>query len=125
MDVIDLNYDNKDMRAAMIAAMKYWISEAQIDGFRCDMAHLVPLDFWVQAKQECEKMKDLFWLAETDVKEYHKVFDVSYAWKWMHASENFYKQKASLTDVENTLKIYAAYPEDAFKLFFTSNHDEN
>ena len=43
VDVIDLNYENADMRKAMIAAMKYWISEADIDGFRCDMAHLVPL----------------------------------------------------------------------------------
>ncbi len=125
VDVIDLNYQNKDMRAAMIECMKYWISECDIDGFRCDMAHLVPLDFWVDAKQQCETIKPLFWLAECEVPEYHKVFDVTYAWKWMHATENLVKNYASLQNVKEVLKEYQNYPENALKLFFTSNHDEN
>jgi len=44
-DVIDLNYDNQDMRAAMIEAMRYWVETAGIDGFRCNIAHLVPINF--------------------------------------------------------------------------------
>ncbi|HEY2727303.1 MAG TPA: alpha-amylase family glycosyl hydrolase, partial [Parafilimonas sp.] len=125
MDVIDLNYQNKEMRTAMIECMKYWITECDIDGFRCDMAHLVPLDFWVDAKQQCETIKPLFWLAECEVPEYHKVFDVTYAWKWMHATEKLVKDYASLQDVKDVLKTYQDYPQDALKLFFTSNHDEN
>ena len=93
--------------------------------FSCDMAHLVPLDFWVDAKQQCETIKPLFWLAECEVPEYHKVFDVTYAWKWMHATEKLVKDYASLQDVKNVLKEYQDYPQDALKLFFTSNHDEN
>jgi glycosidase len=125
VDVIDLNYANKDMRAAMIADMRYWIKECDIDGFRCDMAHLVPLDFWVEAKQRCETAKELFWLAECEVPEYHKVFDVSYSWKWMHATENLIRGFAGLQEIKNVLKEYQDYPPGALKLFFTSNHDEN
>jgi glycosidase len=125
IDVIDLDYTNKDLRAAMIASMQYWIDECNIDGFRCDMAHLVPLDFWVEAKQQCESLKELFWLAECEVPEYHKVFDVSYAWKWMHATENLIRGFAGLHDVKNVLKEYQDYPTGALKLLFTTNHDEN
>ncbi len=125
VDVIDLNYRNKDMRAAMIGCMKYWITECDIDGFRCDMAHLVTLDFWVEAKEQCETIRPLFWLAECEVPEYHKVFDVTYAWRWMHATENLVKDYASLQDIKDVLKSYQDYPQNALKLLFTSNHDEN
>ncbi len=124
-DVIDLNYSNKDMRAEMIKCMQYWITECGIDGFRCDMAHLVPLDFWVDAKAQCETIKPLFWLAECEVPEYHKVFDVTYAWKWMHIMEKLAKNMAGINDLKDVLKSYNDYPPGALKLLFTSNHDEN
>jgi glycosidase len=125
-DVIDLNYESKEMRAAMIAAMEFWIKECDIDGFRCDMAHLVPLDFWKIARQHCDSLKPLFWLAETEVPEYHEVFDVSYAWEWMQVSEKIPKQLASIHHLKDVLKKYKEdYPPGALKLFFTSNHDEN
>jgi glycosidase len=125
IDVIDLNYQDKNMRAEMISCMKYWITECDIDGFRCDMAHLVTLDFWVEAKEQCESVKPLFWLAECEVPEYHKVFDATYAWKWMHTTEKLVKNIASLHDFKDVLKTYQDYPQNALKLFFTSNHDEN
>ena len=124
-DVIDLNYDVKEMRLAMIDAMKYWISECDIDGFRCDMAHLVPWNFWNEARTACEEIKKLFWLAECEVVEYHAVFDVSYAWAWMHTTEKFVKGHATLNDVRNVLHDYSQYPQGAHKMFYTSNHDEN
>jgi glycosidase len=124
-DVIDLNYDNKNLRAEMIRCMQYWINECDIDGFRCDMAHLVPLDFWVEAKQQCETIKQLFWLAECEVPEYHKVFDVTYAWKWMHITAKLAENNAGINDMKEVLKLYSNYPPGALKLFFTANHDEN
>ena len=124
-DVIDLNYDSKEMRLAMIDAMQFWVREYDIDGFRCDMAHLVVLDFWVEARTACEQIKKLFWLAECEVVEYHNVFDVSYAWSWMHVTEKYAKATATLNDVRNVLHDYSQYPQGAQKLFFTSNHDEN
>jgi len=124
-DVIDLNYYNAGMRKAMIKAMQYWLKECNIDGFRCDMAHLVPLDFWIEARTACETTRPLFWLAECDVEAYHEVFDVSYAWEWMHVSEKVFRGIASLQHFKDVLIKYHAYPAGAAKLFFTSNHDEN
>jgi len=124
-DVIDLDFSKEPMRIALTKAMKYWVKECNIDGFRCDMAHLVPLDFWINARKECDAIKPLFWLAECDEPNYHAAFDSSYAWNWMHITEKIGKQEASLHDVRNCLHNYSQYPNQAIKLFFTSNHDEN
>lgn len=124
-DVVDLNYNNVEMRAALIEAMQYWVRHFKIDGFRCDMAHLVPLDFWVAARTACETITHLFWLAECEVPEYHQVFDASYAWGWMHETEKLTKGHANIDDMYHILHGYTQYPAGAMKLFFTSNHDEN
>ncbi len=124
-DVIDLNYSNKVMRAAMIDAMQFWVKETGIDGFRCDMAHLVPLDFWKEARKACDAFKHLFWLAECEVVDYHQVFDISYAWHWMHTTEKYTKGETDLQAIHQVLHSYSQYPAGAHKLFFTSNHDEN
>ena len=83
-DVIDLDYTRDDMRLAMINSMAYWIKEYGIDGFRCDMAMLVPLDFWRQARTGLDQIKPMLWLAECEDTNYFQVFDVMYAWEWMH-----------------------------------------
>ncbi|MEY3114873.1 MAG: hypothetical protein RL423_1079, partial [Bacteroidota bacterium] len=124
-DVVDLNFDNTSMRIALIDAMEFWVNQFNIDGFRCDMAHLVPLDFWIEARTNLEKIKILYWLAETEDIAYHQVFDTSYAWAWMHASKKVGKELDGLHEVYNVLHQYAQYPKGAYKLFFTSNHDEN
>jgi glycosidase len=125
-DVIDLNYYDYAMRKAMIACMEFWVNECNIDGFRCDMAHLVPLDFWRQARQHLDKVKPLFWLAETEHVNYQYVFDCSYAWNWMHLTESFIQQKLNMNDLKSALAEYQRkkLPQTNY-LFFTSNHDEN
>ena len=122
---IDLDFSKEPMRKALTKAMQYWVKECDIDGYRCDMAHLVPLDFWINARKECEETKPLFWLAECDVPEYHQAFDASYAWDWMHYTEKHARQEMSLHEIRNTLHKYSQYPNRAIKLFFTTNHDEN
>jgi glycosidase len=124
-DVIDLNYANEDMKTAMIEAMQFWVKEYNIDGFRCDMAHLVPLNFWKAARTICDSLKPLFWLAECEVVEYHNVFDVTYAWWWMHVTEKLFQGNAGINHVYDVLHAYSQYPNDSHKLYFTSNHDEN
>jgi glycosidase len=124
-DVIDLNFEVLEMRTELIDAMRFWVYEFDIDGFRCDMAHLVPLDFWQQARLSCELIKPLFWLAECEVVDYHQVFDATYAWWWMHETDKYQKAHSSLHEIRNVLHAYSQYPKDAIKLFFTSNHDEN
>ncbi len=121
-DVIDLDYSNEKMQSEMIRSMQYWVNEFDIDGFRCDMAHLVPLDFWSNARRKCEKLKKLFWLAECDVERYHEVFDVSYAWTWMHLSERVMKGEKPPGDMRQL--VINQFPAIK-KLYFTTNHDEN
>jgi glycosidase len=124
-DVIDLNYDNQQMRAAIIDAMRYWVDTAGIDGFRCDMAHLVPLDFWIEARQALDAVKPLYWLAECEDTRYFEAFDTTYAWAFMHASGSLNRHESNLNPVLEQLKLYASEGPNTQKLFFTSNHDEN
>ena len=124
-DVIDLNFDSRDMRTSMIDAMRYWVDTAGIDGFRCDMAHLVPLDFWIEARQTLDAVKPLYWLAECEDTRYFEAFDTTYAWAFMHASGSINRHEPNLNPVLEQLKLYASEGPNTQKLFFTSNHDEN
>jgi alpha-amylase len=125
-DVIDLNFYDHQLRREMVKAMKFWVDTCKIDGFRCDMAHLVPLDFWRNTRIELDSPKPLFWLAETDDPNYFEVFDAGYAWNWMHSTEKYFKGQIQLDDVMAVLSQYEKqYPVGSRHLFFTSNHDEN
>lgn len=125
-DVIDLNYYDGLMRKTMIEAMQFWVEDCGIDGFRCDMAHLVPLDFWKQARVHLDAIKPLFWLGETEDIHYLDVFDACYAWTWMHETEKFSKGSQTLYGLKQCLIHYQEhFPENTCRLFFTSNHDEN
>jgi len=125
-DVIHLNYENKELWLAMVNAMKFWVKNFDIDGFRCDMAHLVPLDFWEFARTELDNEKKLFWLAETEEPNYHEVFDASYTWKFLHTMESYWKRETNIDGLDAVLRRYeGAFPKSAIRMFFTSNHDEN
>jgi alpha-amylase len=125
-DIIELDFTNADMRKAMIEAMRFWVRECDIDGFRCDLAYWVEVDFWMQAKEELDKERSLFWLAEADPiesPEYMQVFDAAYTWAWMHKTEDFYKGHFSFQQLVSILEQYRQAP--GIKAWFTSNHDEN
>lgn len=126
MDVIDLDYTNRDMERAMIEAMTFWVKTCGIDGFRCDMAHLVPLSFWKQARTWLDTIKPLFWLAECEEPNYHEVFDVSYAWRWLHKMEVYSRFETDIRGLDEVLYYHHdAFPAGSYRLLFTSNHDEN
>ena len=127
-DIIELDYQNQEMRHKMIEAMVFWIKETNIDGFRCDLASWVELDFWQQAKFEIEKIKPLFWIGEYDElenPEYGEIFDASCSWKWMHKSESFYKNNEPISELIDLLKNYSQIGDNTMRAWFTSNHDEN
>jgi glycosidase len=112
-DIIELDFKNPALRRAMIDAMKYWVTECDIDGYRCDLAFWVELDFWMEARTELEKTKTLFWLAENDGIDnpsYYQAFDACYTWTWMHKTEDFYKQhqdKKMLDSLLYRMKVLA------------------
>jgi alpha-amylase len=126
-DVIQINHKNEAQQNAMQDAMQYWITNFNIDGFRADMAHLTPLQFWINARTKLSPLKkDLIWLAETEDEPYVQAFDITYTWKWMHASEKICKQQIILAEGLQVLDYYETnFPKTHARLFFTSNHDEN
>jgi alpha-amylase len=125
-DVIDLNFDSPKLRSSMIRAMQFWVETCHIDGFRCDMAMLVPLDFWKEARTTLDQIRPLFWLAECEEIKYHDVFDASYSWKWLHVMESYWKRTSDMQGLFQVLHYYRhQFPATALRAYFTSNHDEN
>ena len=123
-DVADLNYDNPMMRKEMISSMKYWLTEADIDGFRCDVAGWVPMDFWLEARAELEQVKPIFMLAEAEEVQMHKAFEMTYGWNFHHIMNDIAKGKKDATAVSEYINMNK-YPGTAYRMHFTSNHDEN
>lgn len=126
-DVADLNFDNADLRTAMIDALKYWVLETDIDGYRCDVAGMVPVEFWESARTELDKIKPVFMLAEAEEPGHHsRAFDMSYAWDLHHIMNSIAKgEKNANALVKYFSQHDTLYPADAYRMLFTSNHDEN
>lgn len=126
-DIIDLDFNNPEVREYMTEAMKYWVEEANIDGYRCDVAGFVPLEFWNNVRSELDTIKPVFMLAEWESRDVHaKAFDMTYAWCWYDTVHEICQGKA---DVFKLYKYYSwnesAYPADALRMTFVSNHDKN
>ena len=126
-DVAKLDYTSKEMRAAMIDAMKFWLTEANIDGFRCDVAGEVPTDFWDDARRELDKVKPVFMLAEAEKPELTlKAFDMDYAWNLHHIMNQIAQGKQDVSAISGYFKKQdSLYTKSAIRMSFTSNHDEN
>ncbi len=127
-DIIELDFDNPELRKAMIDAMKYWVTEFDIDGFRCDLAFWVTLDFWKEARPQLDAVKPLFWFGEYDELDepaYGDVFDASYTWTWMHRAKDFYQQHLPIDSLLSVLQRYDQIGDSSLRSWFTTNHDEN
>ena len=125
-DVIALNYDNKEMRKEMILSLKYWVNDFNIDGYRCDVANEVPTDFWNQSRLALDSLKPIFMLAEAEDPELHlKAFDMTYAWEFHHISKEVANGNKPLSAIDTILKKDSRFIEGAYRLMFTTNHEEN
>lgn len=127
-DTAKLNYANHDVWRGQIKAMRFWVEHHNIDGFRCDMAMLVPIEFWQEASYVLHSIKpDIFFLAEAEeLNLFDRAFDASYAWEIHHMMCDIAGGARRVWDLRNTL--YAdreKYPKSAIRMMFTSNHDEN
>jgi glycosidase len=126
-DVAGLNYANPALRQYMIAMLQYWLKEADVDGFRCDVAWGVPVDFWEQARAELEKNKpDIMLLAEADKPEYLvKAFDLDYSWKLMWAMNDVLAHDAPAAKIKNSWEeSRAQFPKGALHMRISDDHDE-
>jgi glycosidase len=127
-DVADLNYDNQDMRAEMISSMKYWVTNFDVDGFRCDAAGMVPQGFWEDATTELAKSKKLFMLAEDGSSSglLENAFNANYSWSLLGNLKTLASGYGSQTQIENLMDQESySYPTGTFPLNFITNHDEN
>ncbi|MFK7905123.1 MAG: alpha-amylase family glycosyl hydrolase [Chitinophagales bacterium] len=151
-DVADLNYDNKEMRAAMIDAMAFWIKDVGIDGFRVDVAHGVPVDFWAECSDALYAIRPVFMLAEAEVPAIvnNGAFVVDYGWEMHHLLNEIAKsqganlkkgdklvkgnkvegeegkeEKKTALDIDAMLAKKAKDYNKGYQMQFTSNHDEN
>ena len=141
-DVVALDYANPDLRAYMTEALRYWLREADVDGYRCDVAGLVPTDFWDEARPALEEIKPVFMLAEWDElypsaglswEEFNadthlleKAFDMSFGLRLHYLLDSIAEGKAALADIDDYLVAEREkYPPTVYLMNFTSNHDVN
>ena len=127
-DVADLNYDNQGLRAAMTADMMHWIKNEGIDGFRCDVAGNVPLDFWQKAIPQLRKEKNIFMLAEAWEPALLKdnLFDMAYGWDGHHTLNKIAQGKETVKNFDAYIeKINKDYEANDILMNFVDNHDEN
>ena len=128
-DTAKLDYANPEVWEAQAEAMEFWLREHDVDGFRCDMAMLVPVAFWNRTVPRLRRVKrDLFMLAEAEERNLFDegAFDACYAWQMHHLLNDVARQRVRVTALRDY--IYAdreRYPRSAMRLAFTSNHDEN
>jgi glycosidase len=126
-DVVRLDYRNAGTRKYMTETMQWWLKETDIDGFRCDVAHMIPTDFWNELRPELEKVKPVFMLAEADIPaQQQKGFDMSYDWKFHHIMNDIAKGRKSANAIMKHFNwVDSIYPGNSYLMEFTSNHDEN
>ena len=126
-DIIDFDYEKPGIRKYMTDVLKYWVKDFNIDGYRCDVAGFMPIDFWENVRTELDQIKPVFMLAEWESRDlHHKAFDMTYSWSlWdkMHATAKDGKSLGGL--VEYMAHDVSSFPNDAYRMTFTDNHDKN
>ena len=126
-DTRQLDYHNPAMRRAMIAAMRHWLVTFDLDGFRQDVAHFIPPDFWSEANTELRTAakRPLLMLAEADNLELHRAgFDLTYAWGSYARLKAVWKGVPADSFVLGEVPDMQAMPPGGMRMRFTTNHDE-
>ncbi|MEC9159021.1 MAG: alpha-amylase family glycosyl hydrolase [Bacteroidota bacterium] len=127
-DVADLNFDNTALQEQMIDAMRYWVLEANVDGYRCDAADYVPFDFWQKAIDSLRFIpnREIIMLAEgARVDHFDAGFDMNFDWNFYNKGKEIFNQGTPATHWATLHQYtYGSIEEGKHKLRFTSNHDE-
>ncbi len=126
-DIIDIDFNRVEVRQYMASAMRYWVEEFGVDGYRADVAGYIPLDFWEDVRADLETIRPVFMLAEWDQRDAHqRAFDATYAWPWKDATHAIAKGRA---DTGALFGYYSgnesAWPREAMRMTYTENHDQN
>lgn len=126
-DVVSFDYGQPELRAYMAKALRYWVEETDIDGFRCGVAGYVPLDFWENARLELEQIKPVFLLAEWESRDLHqKAFDMSYAHSLYKAMASSVKNASGIKSIKEYIATDVnSFPREAYRMTFTDNQDHS
>lgn len=127
-DVIAFDYSNPAMRDSMVSALKFWVTEVNVDGYRCDVAGMVPVDFWNDAVKQLKQIKPVFMLAEDEenVQLLEEAFDMNYSWKLFNVMHDIAEGKKNASGLWKYLKWNdSIYDANTYRMNFTANHDEN
>lgn len=126
-DVTDFNYDNPEMRQYMKDTLIYWVEKFDIDGYRCDVAGMVPFEFWNESLKSLRKVKsDIFLLAEWEDPELlMQGFNSDYDWTLYHLSKDIRDGKKKTADAISLIQEKDShYPHNSLPMRFLENHDE-
>lgn len=140
-DIADLDFSKPELRQYLIDTLIFWVKRG-VDGFRCDVAPIIPLDFWIEARKKVAQEKaDVVWLSESIEPEFikwmreqgyeahsdaemYRAFDILYDYDVYGYARDFFQNKGSLNKYIEALAMQEyAFPEDYLKLHFTENHD--
>jgi len=126
-DVADLDYSQPALRRYMIEMMCWWVKEIGVDGFRCDVAELVPLDFWEEARRRLDAIRPVMMLSEGTLPEHHlAAFDLTYAWHTYDLLQPLLQGERPASSVHDALRAEEMkFPQGSLALRFTTNHDKN
>lgn len=127
-DVAGLDYRNPELRRYMIDMMKYWLTTFSLDGFRCDVAYTVPVDFWEAARTELEKVNpNIIIIADAGAKPalLSKAFDMDYSWNLYSALNRVMDSTSPATSIEQSWEhTHDQFQQGALHLRFTDNQSE-
>ncbi|MCB1048364.1 MAG: DUF3459 domain-containing protein [Calditrichaeota bacterium] len=125
-DVIDLDYSQPGLREYMTGSLEWWLRETDIDGFRCDVAGLIPFDFWDDARPRLEAVKPVFMLAEWEDPRLHpRAFDMSYSWAFHNVMNSIARGERVPAAIDTVIQDFGKFPADAYLMHCVTNHDEN
>lgn len=126
-DVAQLDYTKPALRSYMLAMMRWWVKDVGIDGFRCDVAEMVPTDFWEMAREQLNRIKPVMMLSEGSLPEHHiKAFDLTYSWNIYDALEPLVLGKRPVALLDQILKNERLqFPVGSIRMRFVTNHDKN
>ena len=124
-DVAQLDYSATDLTDYMVDMMTFWIRDVGIDGFRCDVAGLVPDQVWNQARPRLDLLKPVLMLAEDDQPHQHlRAFDLTYDWHTYQAMGRLQSGRLRPADIVTLFQNERYdFPRGSARLRFSSNHD--
>jgi glycosidase len=127
-DVVDLNFDNPELRQYMIDVMAWWVEDMGIDGFRCHVAGMVPIEFWNDLRVRLDEIKPVFMMAEWETPEHHdRAFEATYAWTWNNTLHDVTMGRANANAIRNYYFVEQDndWPQSGWRLTYVANHDQN